>query len=151
MTEQNEVQKSKPKVNKFLFAYFIGTIVIFAVVSLGFATHIAGAKDYYRSFRDHGPFGFMIEKVIKDLDLNDGQKKEMDIIHEEIKAKMESNKQNRDNDFNEFANLFKQDKLDKAQLTALADKHEGNREEIKSFNNKSSEKGNDIKNHSLIH
>jgi Spy/CpxP family protein refolding chaperone len=75
----------------------------------------------------------MIEKVIKDLDLNDGQKKEMDIIHEEIKAKMESNKQNRDNDFNEFANLFKQDKLDKAQLTALADKHEGNREEMKSF------------------
>ena len=72
-------------------------------------------------------------KVIKELDLNDNQKKEIDKIRDEVKAKMDENKQKREEDMKEFGNLFKQDNLDKEQLMTLAKKHETNREEMKSF------------------
>ena len=133
MSEQNlipregeEVKKPKSRINKLLMAYFITTIVIIAVVSVGFTMK---AND----FRKHGPFGVIMEKIIKDLDLTDAQKQEIEKIRDEVKAKMDEKKNDREKDMEEFGRLFKQDKLDKEQLKALANKHEANREEMKSF------------------
>jgi periplasmic protein CpxP/Spy len=111
---------------KFLMTYFIATIVIIAVVSVGFTMKM-------HDFRGHGPFGVLMEKVIKDLDLNDQQKTEIEKIKEEVKAKMDEKKQNRGKDMEGFGNMFKQDKMDKEQMTALAKKHDADREEMRNF------------------
>lgn len=133
MDNQNQPVKSKSKLNKFLLVYFISTIVIIAIVSVGFAANISNVKNYYQGFRDHGPFGFIMEKIVKELDLSDNQKKEMEKIRDEIKAKMDEKKKTREDHMSEFGNLFKQDKLDKEQIMSLANKHEADREEMKSF------------------
>jgi len=133
MNEQNlnpesglEVKKPKTRINKLLLGYFITTIVIVAVVSVGFTMTA-------KKFKDHGPFGIIMEMVVKDLDLNDQQKAEIEKIRDEVKAKMEAKKKDRGKDMEEFGNLFKQDKIDKEQLITLAKKHESDREEMKSF------------------
>ncbi len=126
MNEQIKTPKSKTVFNKFLLIYFISSIAIISVISAGFAFKV-------KEFRDHGPFGFIMSKIVKELDLNTEQKAAIDKIQEEVKAKMEENKKERENHMSEFGNLFKQDKLDKDQLMTLSKQHDAKREEMKSF------------------
>lgn len=133
MNEQNltpaegkEDKKPKAGVNKLLMGYFIVTLLIIGIVSVGFTVK---AKE----FRKHGPFGMIMEMVMKDIDLSDNQKKEMEKIKDEVKAKMDEKKQKHENDMEEFGNIFKQDKIDKEQLNSLAKNREADREEMKNF------------------
>src|SRR5512138_2627991 len=120
-----EQQNQKSKINKFLLTYFIATIVIIGVVSVGFTAKLHNIKE---NFRDHGPFGFIMEMVVKDLDLTDAQKKEVDAIRDEVKNKMQEKKKDREQDMEQFGNMFKQDKLDKDQMLSMASKHDADRE-----------------------
>ena len=126
MDEQIKTPKTKTVFNKFLLIYFISSIAIISIVSAGFAFKV-------KEFRDHGPFGFIMNKIVKELDLNTEQKAAIDKIQEEVKAKMDENKKERENHMSEFGNLFKQDKLDKDQLMTLSKNHDTKREEMKSF------------------
>ena len=126
MDEQIKTPKTKTVFNKFLLIYFISSIAIISIVSAGFAFKV-------KEFRDHGPFGFIMNKIVKELDLNTEQKAAIDKIQEEVKAKMDENKKERENHMSEFGNLFKQDKLDKDQLMTLSKKQDTKREEMKSF------------------
>ena len=126
MDEQIKTPKTKTVFNKFLLIYFISSIAIVSIVSAGFAFKV-------KEFRDHGPFGFIMNKIVKELDLNTEQKAAIDKIQEEVKAKMDENKKERENHMSEFGNLFKQDKLDKDQLMTLSKNHDTKREEMKSF------------------
>src|SRR3989337_2737965 len=103
MDEQIKTPKTKTVFNKFLLIYFISSIAIISIVSVGFAFKV-------KEFRDHGPFGFIMDKIVKELDLTDQQKSEIDKIRDEVKAKMEEKKTAREEDMNGFGNLFKQDK-----------------------------------------
>jgi len=126
MNEQNVSPKTKTAFNKFLLIYFISSILIIAIVSVGFTYKV-------KELKDHGPFGFIMNIVGKELDLTTEQKAAMDKIHEEVKAKMDEKKKEREDNMSEFGNMFKQDKLDKEKLMTLAKNHEADREEMKSF------------------
>jgi len=126
MNQQNNAAKTRNGFNKFLLVYFIVSVVIIALISAGFTFK---AKE----FRDRGPFGIIMGKIIKDLDLNDQQKAEVEKIRDEVKAKMDETMKNREEDMKEFGFLFKQDNLSKEQLMSLSQKHDARREEMKSF------------------
>lgn len=126
MTDQIQEQKPKMGFNRFLLVYFVTSVLIIAIVGVGFTFKA-------KQFRDHGPFGVIMEKIVKELDLTDSQKQEIDKIRDEVKAKMEDQKKKREEGMSEFGNLFRQDKLDKEQLMSLSAKHDSQREEMKSF------------------
>jgi Spy/CpxP family protein refolding chaperone len=130
MTNNEITQLMKPMRKKILKRFLLlGTLfILIAIIGGGllFAQKV-------KQFRDKGPLFFMMEKITKELDLNDNQKAEVDKVREEIKAKMESKKKERETDFTEFENAFKQDKLDKQVLKDLAAKHDADREEMKEF------------------
>lgn len=110
----------------FLYGVLTATLLIVGIAAFGFITQ-------WNHFRDHGPWGMMLEKVTKDLNLSDQQKTQLDAIKADIKAKMESRKQNRTNRFDDFSKLFLQDNLDKQSLIDLAEKHETDRKEMRDF------------------
>ncbi len=108
---------------------------LFAVLFVLIVT-LAGGLVYAQKIKkrmDNGPLFFMMEKISKDLDLNDNQKAELDKIREEIKTKMENRKKEREKGFSDFENAFKQDKLDKQTLLDLDSKREADRKEMKEF------------------
>ena len=86
-----------------------------------------------REFRDKGPWMFMMDKITKELNLTTQQQTEVDKIKAEIKAKMESNKQNRGQGMTDFQNAFKQDNLDVQTLKDIEAKRETSRQEMKDF------------------
>lgn len=130
MTNNEITGLIKPERKKILKKVLLFSVLFVLIASLGGGLVVA---QKVKQFRDRGPLFFMMEKITKELDLNENQKAEVDKIREEIKAKMESKKKEREGDFNEFENAFKQDKLDKQVLKDLAAKREANREEMKEF------------------
>jgi len=126
MEEQTKKSKAGRIFSKFLLVYFITSIVIVGILAVGFTFRA-------NEFRDKGPFGMMMKIAEKELDLTQQQKTEVEKIASEVKAKIEQNRTDRENSYNEFGVLFKQEKLDKEQLMVLADKVDSKREEMKSF------------------
>jgi Spy/CpxP family protein refolding chaperone len=57
----------------------------------------------------------------------------VDKIREEIKAKREEMKKNRESDKTDFENAFKQDKLDKETLKSIMKKRDAKNEEMRDF------------------
>jgi len=123
---REEIKRPKTGFNKFLKVYFIISVVVIAVLSVGFTMKL-------HDFKEHGPFGIIMEKIVKELDLSDTQKKEIDKIRDEVKAKMDEKKSNREKDMEGFGNMFKQDKMDKEKMMEMVKQHEAEREEMKSF------------------
>jgi protein CpxP len=115
--------KSKKKI---LLISLLAVILIVSVAGIGFANK-------FRHFREDGPLVFMMEKVTEGLNLSDQQKKDVQQIKDEVKAKMESKKSNRESGMSDFENAFRQDNLDKATLNSIAEKRQADREEMKSF------------------
>lgn len=111
---------------KLFLSLFVIILVVAGIAGIGFTQKL-------KHMQDDGPLPFLIEKIAQDLDLNEQQKAEVMKIRDEIKAKGESKRHERENGFNEFEKLFKQDKLDKQSLKQLAEKHEADREEMKEF------------------
>jgi len=125
-TNHTEETKKKRSVKKYLLI----SILFLLAVTIGGGI-VFGQK--VKQYRDRGPLFFMMGKITKELDLNEQQKAEVDKIRDEIKAKMENRKKERDDLFTEFGNAFKQDKLDKQTLKDLQAKREADREEMKEF------------------
>ena len=111
-------------------------IIIGAVLVMFIITGVAGfgfARGFYDKHRGDGPWGFMIGKIAGELDLNDQQKAEVEKIKDEIKAKMESNKPDRENDMTEMEQMFRSDTFDKQKVLDLMKQHDSKREEMRSF------------------
>lgn len=117
-------KKSKRRIALVLL---LAVIIVVSVVGIGFANKM-------KHFRDDGPLVFMMEKMTEDLNLNDQQKKSVQDIKDEIKAKMESRKKaDHESTMTEFENAFRQDNLDKTTLETIASKREADKQEMKSF------------------
>jgi Spy/CpxP family protein refolding chaperone len=101
--------------------------IITGIAGLGFA------KGFYDKHRPHGPLGFMMEMVVKDLDLNAQQKSEVDKIKEEIKVKMDAKKTDRKADMEEMMQMFRTDNFDKTKALELMKKHDAERDEMRNF------------------
>lgn len=112
---------------KFVIGAFLVFFIIAGVVG------VSVAKNKIDKFRGHGPFGFIMEHVVKDLDLTDQQKKEVDKIREEVKAKMDEKKKDRDSEMEKMEQMFRSDNFDKQLALDMAKKHEADREEMRNF------------------
>lgn len=123
--ENTAVKKSSKK--RTLIISVLAVLVAFmAIGGITFAQKM-------KHMRDDGPLFMMMEKMSKDLNLTEQQKTEMDKIRDEIKAKMESKRENRKGDMKDFEDAFKQDNLDKQTIKQLMSKHDADREEMKDF------------------
>jgi Spy/CpxP family protein refolding chaperone len=120
-------QTARKKTAKY---WIIGSIVVLFLIA-GVAGVSFARK--FKHFHDDGPLGFMLGKITEDLDLNAQQKTEVQKIKDEIKAKMESKKQNHQDRAAEFENLFKSDNLDRKALSDLNQKREADRQEMSEF------------------
>ncbi len=125
----NSSESKKPRRRKRII---IASIIVFFLV-----TGIAGlgfTKGFYDNHRgDGGPMRFIMEMVINDLDLNEQQKAKVEKIKSEIKAKMDSKKENKQKDMTEMEQMFRSDNFDKTKALEISKKHDANREEMKSF------------------
>jgi Spy/CpxP family protein refolding chaperone len=130
-SDKNSINKTKMNTKtsgkKYFFLGALTTILlVVGIATFGFVTH-------WNHFGDHGPWGMMLDKVTKDLNLNDQQKSQLESIKAEIKAKMESNRQNKGKGMDDFSNAFLQDNLDKQTLMDIDTKHETARKEMREF------------------
>lgn len=128
-SDENNAETPKPKKKKSMKIFLSVMVVIFVIVGIagvGFAKKI-------KNFHDHGPLGFMMEKMTEDLDLSVQQKADVQKIKDEIKAKMDSKKEDHKSMGEDMGNMFRQSTLDKQKILDLAASREKNREEMKSF------------------
>ncbi len=123
-----------PKMNKgkkIFISSIIVVVILVAVVAVGYSKMMGSNHG--------GPLGMMLDKMTKDLNLTTDQKTQVDQLKAEIKAKMDAKKEaNKDKDgrkqnAEDFANLFKQNTLDKQAVQDLAAKRDKDREDMKSF------------------
>jgi Spy/CpxP family protein refolding chaperone len=123
--------ENKPKVKKgrkkFIIASLIVLFVITGIFGIGFAQ---GFRDKHKG---GDPLRFMLEKVAKQLDLNDQQQAEVNKIKDEIKAKMDENMQKRKDQMGEMEKMFRGDTFDKQKVMDLDKMRETNREEMRTF------------------
>ncbi len=124
MPESSKPRKSSKK--KFFLWGFVVFFLIAGVTGIGIAQKV-------KQMRDGGPLMYMMNKITKDLNLTAQQKADVDKLKDEIKAKRESMKKDRSGGMDDFANAFKQDKLDKETLKSIEQKHEADRQEMKDF------------------
>ena len=110
----------------------VSIVVLAVVIVVAGAGGISFAKKM-KQLKDEGPRMFMLEKIVKDLNLTDAQKSQLQSIKDEIKAKMQSRKKDNSSGMSDFGDAFKQDKLDKETLKSIEQKYEANREEMKDF------------------
>ena len=129
--QNNKPQGSKNCKGRGKRKFLIGVLLIFFIVAG--VVGISVAKNKADKFREHGPFGFIMEKIVKDLDLNDQQKKEVEKIRDEVKAKMEEKKKDRSNDMEQMEQMFRADNFDKQKALDIAKQHDADREEMRSF------------------
>lgn len=122
----SEKENSFNKSRKYRLIFSVLTVFLFAVLIKG----IAFAQPMNR--HGDGPM-FLIGKISKNLDLTIDQKAKVENIMEQIKQKMEANKPDRESMFNEFAEQFKKDKLDKNQILEDMKAKELKSQEMKEF------------------
>jgi Spy/CpxP family protein refolding chaperone len=129
VSEGTNLPVKPPKKNskKVILTVFLVIFIVGGVASFGFA------KNTIDKLRGDGPFGFILEKVVKELNLNDQQTTEVNKIKDEIKAKMDANRQKRQDNASEFENMFRSDTFDKSKALDLAKQREANREEMRTF------------------
>jgi len=112
-------------------------ILLITVLVLFTVTFIAGLG-FAKNFRDSrhmdgDPMGFLMGRIVKDLNLTEQQKTDVNKIKDEIKAKMDENRQKRKSDASEFEQMFRSDTFDKQKAMDLSQKHETEREEMRQF------------------
>jgi len=103
-------------------------IIFFAFLTV---SGIAVGRHFHK-FHD-GPGAFLIDRISEKLDLTSSQKTQVEKIKTEIKEKFESRKSDRGNMFEDFANEFRKDNLDKNALKELQSKKEQNKKEMEDF------------------
>jgi periplasmic protein CpxP/Spy len=123
----NSAGSTKKSRKKAVIIAFLVVLLVGGIASLGFA------KNSFDKFRGHGPFGFMSERIIKELNLNEQQKTEVNKIRDEVKAKRDANRQKRQEMAQEMENMFRGETFDKQKALDFAKQREANREEMRSF------------------
>jgi len=109
----------------------IGLLIIIAVI-----TGIAGlgfTRGFYDKHPGGGPMGFMMFKIVKELDLTDQQKAEVEKLRDEIKAKKEQNRLTSRQDMTEMEQMFRGDTFDKSKALEFAKQQDANRDEMRGF------------------
>jgi len=132
--EVNQPVKQKRATNKrnIILVTMVVLLIVGGIASLGFAR---GFYDNHRGdkHKGHGPLGMLMDIAVKDLDLNDQQKKEVENIKAEIKAKMDAKKDDRKNHMDEMINMFRSDNFDKTKALEMMKQHDSERDEMRSF------------------
>lgn len=134
--EVNQPVKQKRETNKrnIIIVTMVVLLIVGGIASLGFAR---GFYDNHRGDnhrgKGHGPLGMLMDIAVKDLDLNDQQKKEVEAIKDEIKAKMETKRGDRKEDMDQMLNMFRSDNFDKSKALELMKQHDADRDEMRSF------------------
>lgn len=95
-------------------------------------TGIYGIVSAQKKFMD-GPHGFIIDQLLKDLNLSESQKTQVEKIKEQIHERMEMKKQDTENSMDEFADEFRKDNIDKDKLIELGNKRSRDEKEMKEF------------------
>lgn len=126
----NSSESKRPRLKKrIIITSVIVVFIITGIAGLGFAK---GFYDNHRG-KGHGPLGFLIDMAVKDLDLNQQQKAEVEKIKSEIKAKMDAKKDERKDDREQMEQMFRSDNFDKTKALEMMKKHDAQRDEMKSF------------------
>jgi Spy/CpxP family protein refolding chaperone len=135
MSEFNDIiqPESAAPVNKKRSAKKVILIVVLVIFAIAAVAGVGFAKKIGGLHNGPGKLGFMMEMLTKDLDLNAQQKTDIDKIKDEIKTKMEANKDKRKGQAEDFENLLRQSSLDKNQVLEMQSKHETDREDMKNF------------------
>lgn len=135
MSDQINQEDQIPEIKKTKFFKSTKVKIILSVVIVLFTVvtikGIAFAKHFHKLH--DGPDGFIIEHLVKNLNLTEVQKAQVERIRDQIKEKMEANKPDRKNDMDDFANEFRKDKMDKNTLKEIHQKNEKKHEEMKEF------------------
>lgn len=111
--------------SKVILGIIIITAVLISIKGIAIAQHI----------HKHGgdPVGMIIGRISEKLDLNQAQNQQLEKIRDDIRQKMDSKKQNRESDFETFANEFRNNSIDRNKLIEIAEKREKDREEMRNF------------------
>ena len=125
-TENPNNKKSKNKIKAVVLSFLVVSVIT-GIAAFGFA------GNYIDKHRGHGPMGILIGRIADDLDLSDQQKSEVTKIKDEIKAKMDANKQSRNDKAMEFDKMFRQDTFDKQKALELAKERKAHMEEMSTF------------------
>jgi len=112
-------------------------IIVSSILLIVLITGIAGfgfAKGFYDKHRPHGPLGFLMEMAVKDLDLTEQQKTEVNKLKDEIQAKMDSRKkEDKKAEMEEMMQMFRGDTFDKTKALELMKKRDAERDEMRQF------------------
>jgi Spy/CpxP family protein refolding chaperone len=127
LNQPEKPEKVRGRKRKIVIGIVLVLFVVTGVVGIGFA------KNFRDKYRGDGPYGFIMDKIVKELNLNEQQKTEVDKIKNEIKAKMETNRQKKTDNANEFEQMFRSDNFDKQKALDLAKQRDAEREEMRSF------------------
>jgi Spy/CpxP family protein refolding chaperone len=118
---------AKARRKKIIIISLVAVFIIIGVAGIGFAKNIAD------KYREGGPWGFMLNRITKDLNLTEQQQAEVNKIKDEIKQRKDAIKQKRMDDANEFEQMFRGDTFDKQKALELAKRRETDREEMRNF------------------
>ena len=134
MTDQiNEKQTSLPQKKK-CFASPRSKVILAVLIVVVLVITIKGIAVAQQMHRHGGdPIGMLIGRISEKLDLSEAQKQQLEKIRNDIHQKMENGKQDRESDFEAFANEFRNSSIDKNKLIEIAEKREKEREEMRSF------------------
>lgn len=110
---------------RIILAVIVLLVSVLTIKSIAFAKHIHKFKD--------NPHGFLIEKLSENLNLTAEQKAQVEKIGMQIKEKMESKKQQREDMFSQFAEEFKKENPDKNKMMEEMKKKELESQEMKEF------------------
>lgn len=123
---------SKSKCFKSRKLKFIIPITIILILIISVCGIVKAQKKFGHGPGD-GPGGFMLGMIVEKLNLTNDQKAQVEKIKDEIKAKMETKKDDRESMMQDFANEFLKDNMDKNRLQELDQKREQEMKENKDF------------------
>lgn len=129
--EAKDQNLRSPKNRKNKTRYILGLAVVIVLI-----TGLAGlgfTRGFYEKYRGDGPMGFMMGKIVSELNLTEQQKAEVEKIREEIKAKRDQNRESRKQDMTEMEQMFRSDTFDKNKALEFAKQRETKRDEMRSF------------------
>ena len=132
MNTENENNKEIVKNGKFFSSYkkWIVLAALFIFITAGIGTY-AFAKMH--RFHEDGPLGFLIDRLTDGLDLSKDQKEQVERLKTTIKEKRDSQRDTKNNGFDELISSFKNNDLDRNKLNDWDQKRSAKEQEMKEF------------------
>lgn len=127
--ELNRGSKRTFSKKKTLVISLCVVFIITGFAAIGFANNFIDKHHH----GGKGPLGYLLKIALKDFNLSDQQKQEVEKIRDEIKTKIDQNREDRKNDMNEMEQLFRSNNFDKTKALEILKKNEAKRDEMQSF------------------